>query len=135
MSEDIYGSNVPQLQYKTVLHKVQHVEPIMVPNIIKGILDRYNKVTLCCELMHINVIGFLNNISGTFYLIVASRSRIYMLIVNLNQYEQKFLILAYPSTLCPRRNMPPIFNDSIRPSSKVSDLPEQLCLLYKFLNQ
>ena len=35
----------------------------MVPNVPKVILDKYKKFTLCCEIMHINGIGFLNTIS------------------------------------------------------------------------
>ena len=63
MAEEIYGPSVPYLQGKTVRHKVQHVEPIMVPNLPKGILDRYKKVTLYCDLIHINGIGFLKTTS------------------------------------------------------------------------
>ena len=50
------------LQGKKVHHKIHNVEPIIVPNPPKGILDRYNKVTLRCYLMHINGIGFLKTI-------------------------------------------------------------------------
>ena len=39
------------------------MEPIIVPNIPKVILDKYDKVTLCCDLIHINYIGFMNTIS------------------------------------------------------------------------
>ena len=63
MAEGIYEPGVPNFQGKTVCHKVQYVEPIVVPNPPKGILDSYNNVTLCCDLMHINRIGFLNTIS------------------------------------------------------------------------
>ena len=63
MAEYIYGTSVPHLKGNTVCHKVQHVKPIMVPNIPKGNLDIYKKVSLCCELMYINVIGLLNTIS------------------------------------------------------------------------
>ena len=63
MYEAIYGTSVPYLQGRTVLHKVYHVEPIVLMNPTQGILDRYNNTTLCCELMHINSIGLLNNIS------------------------------------------------------------------------
>ena len=45
-----------------VLHKIQHVEPIIIPNVPKGIIDKYKKVTLCCDLMYINGIGILNTI-------------------------------------------------------------------------
>ena len=62
MAEDIYVPSVPCLQGKTVRHKVQHVEPIAVQNVPKGILYRYNNVNLFCDIMHINDIGFLNTI-------------------------------------------------------------------------
>ena len=62
MSEDIYGISVPHFQGKTARHKVQHVEPIVVPNVPKGVPDRYKHVTVCCYLMQSNGIGFLNTI-------------------------------------------------------------------------
>ena len=62
MAEDIYRPSVPHLQVKTVHHKVYHVDSIIVPNIPKRILDRYNDVTLCCDLMHTNGIGLMNTI-------------------------------------------------------------------------
>ena len=34
----------------------------MVPIVPKEILDKYKKVALLCDLMHINGIGFLNTI-------------------------------------------------------------------------
>ena len=60
MAEDIYGPSVPYLQGKTVCYKVYHVEPIIVPNVPKGILDIYNNITLFWDLIHINGIGFIN---------------------------------------------------------------------------
>ena len=62
MSDEIYGPSVPHLQGKNVHYKVQNMELIIVPNTPKGILDRYNNVTLCYDLMNINGIGFLNTI-------------------------------------------------------------------------
>ena len=62
MAEDIYLPSVTLVQGKTVYHNIQHVEPIIIPNVSKGILDKYKKFTLFCELMHINGIGFLNTI-------------------------------------------------------------------------
>ena len=62
MAEDIDGPSVTHLQCKTVRHKVKHVEPIIVTNAPKVIIDRYKKVTIFCDLMHINGIGFLNTI-------------------------------------------------------------------------
>ena len=63
MSEDIYGPSVKILQSETVRHKVQHVDPIIVSNFPKGIIDIYNNVTLFYEHMHINGIILLNTIS------------------------------------------------------------------------
>ena len=62
MFEEIYVPSVPHLKGKKVCHKIQHVEHIIVPNVPKVILDRYNKVTLCCDFMNINGIVFLSNI-------------------------------------------------------------------------
>ena len=63
IAEENYGPIVPHLQGKTVHQKFQHVEPVLVPRVPKGICDRYNNVTICCDLTHINVIAFLNTIS------------------------------------------------------------------------
>ena len=62
MDEDIYRLSVPCIQGQTVRHKVHNVEPIIVPYATNTILDRYNKVALCCDLIHINSIGFMNTI-------------------------------------------------------------------------
>ena len=74
MTEDIYGPSVPYLKVKTVHHKVQHVETIIVPYFPKVILDRYKEIPLCCDLMHITGIGFLNTIS--WHIMVATGSTI-----------------------------------------------------------
>ena len=63
MAEEIYGPSVPHFKGKTVRHNTQHLEPIMIMNAPKAILDKYKKVTLWCDLTHINSIGFLNTIS------------------------------------------------------------------------
>ena len=63
MAEDIYEPSVPYLQVKMVRHKVQHVEPTIVTNTPKGILDSYNNINLCFNLIRINSTGFLNTIS------------------------------------------------------------------------
>ena len=39
------------------------MEPIIVKNLPKGILYRYNNITLFCDLMHINGIGLMDTIS------------------------------------------------------------------------
>ena len=59
---DIYGPSMTHLQGKTVYHKIRHVEPIIVTNTPKVILDRYKKLILCNDFMYINGIGFLNTI-------------------------------------------------------------------------
>ena len=41
ISEDIYGTSVTHLKRKTVRHNIHHVEPIIVPNFPKYILDRW----------------------------------------------------------------------------------------------
>ena len=72
MAEYIYGPSVPYLKGKTFYHKVHHVEPIIVPNSPKVILDRYNNFTLCFNLVHINGIGFLNTISQHILFVTGS---------------------------------------------------------------
>ena len=158
MAEDIYGPSVSHLQGKTVCHKVMCVGPIIVTNFPKGILYRYKNFTLCCDLVQINSIGFLNTISRHKLFSMGSmiknrtlrmglirsinctytvvwRSPAYMLIVNLNHYGQIWLILASPSIACPRSNMSPILNDSMRPSRNVSDLDNRPCLSHGFQNK
>ena len=63
MSEDIYGTRIPHLKGKTVRLKIQHLDPVKITSVPKTILDKYQKVTILCDLMHINGIGFLNTIS------------------------------------------------------------------------
>ena len=63
MVEDIYGPSIPHLKSKTVRRKVQHVDPAKITSVPKTILDKYKEVTICCDLMHTNVIDFLNTIS------------------------------------------------------------------------
>ena len=63
MAEDIYGPSIPHIQGKTIRRKVHHVDPVKTRNAPKTILDKYKEVTIFCDLMHINGIGFLVNIS------------------------------------------------------------------------
>ena len=51
MAEDIYEPSLPHLKGKTVHHKVQHVEPIIIPSVPSIILDEYKKVDLYCDLI------------------------------------------------------------------------------------
>ena len=62
IAEDIYGPIFPHLKVKTVRHKIKHVEPIIIENVPKGILDKYKKFTILCDPMQINGIGFLNTL-------------------------------------------------------------------------
>ena len=39
------------------------MDPIIVKKVLKVILDKSKNVTLCCNIIHINWIGFLNIIS------------------------------------------------------------------------
>ena len=63
MAEDIYWPIIPHLKNNTVRRKVHHVEPIKITNSPKTILDKYKEVTICCDLMYTNGIGFLITIS------------------------------------------------------------------------
>ena len=44
-------------------HNIQHVEPVKITSVPKTILEEYKEVTILCDLMHINGVGFLNTIS------------------------------------------------------------------------
>ena len=63
MAEDIYGPSITHLKGKTVRPKIKHVDPVKITSVPKTILDKYKEVTICCDLIHINRIGFLNTIS------------------------------------------------------------------------
>ena len=63
MAEDIYGPTIPRLKSKAVRRKIQHVKPVKTTSVPKTILDKYKEVTICCDLMHKNGIGFFNTIS------------------------------------------------------------------------
>ena len=62
MAENIYGTSTPHLKGKTARRNIQHVEPVNIPGVPKKILDKYKEVTIFCDLMQINGIGFLNTI-------------------------------------------------------------------------
>ena len=62
MSEEIYGPSVPYLKDKTSHQKFQHVYTVVLLKVPEVIIDRYNNISLCCNLMHTNCIGFLNTI-------------------------------------------------------------------------
>ena len=63
MAEYIYVLIIPHLKDKTVSCKIQHVDPVNITSVPKTILDKYKEVAICCDLIHINGIGFLNTIS------------------------------------------------------------------------
>ena len=63
MAEGIYGPSIPHLKVNTVRRKIQYVDPVKITSVPKTILDKYKEVTICCDLMHINGIVFLNTIS------------------------------------------------------------------------
>ena len=63
MYGDIYVPSIPHPIGKTVRHKIQHVEPVQITSVPKIILDKYKEVNICCDLMYINGIDFLNTIS------------------------------------------------------------------------
>ena len=63
MAEYVYWPSIPHLKGKPVRRKIQHAEPIKITIVPKTILDKYKEVTICCDLMHINGIGFLNTTS------------------------------------------------------------------------
>ena len=122
MAEEIYAPSVPHLQRETVRHKIQHVEPIIIPNLPKFIHDKYKKATQWCDLKSINGIGFLNktlqnimfskgstiknrktikfkmelNRSTSYTCNVVSKSGVYMLTSSLKIYYHILLILEYP---------------------------------------
>ena len=63
MAEDIYVPSIPHPKGKTVRHKIQHAELVKITIFPKTIIDKYKEVAICCDLIHINGIGFLNTIS------------------------------------------------------------------------
>ena len=72
MAKEIYGPSVPHMRGETVRHKIQHVETFMVPSVPKYILGKNNKPTLCCNLIQIDGIVFLNNTSQLIMFVTGS---------------------------------------------------------------
>ena len=62
MAEDIYGPSIPHLNFKRVWRNIQNVVHVKIIIVTKNILDKYKEATICCDLMHINEIRFLNTI-------------------------------------------------------------------------
>ena len=63
MAYDVYGPSIPHIKGKTVRRKIQHMEPVKITIVSQNILDKCKEITICCDLIHINGIGFLNPIS------------------------------------------------------------------------
>ena len=63
MTDDIYRPSKPHLKGKIVRRKIQHVEHVKIKSVPQTILDKYKEVTICCDLMHTNIIDFLDTIS------------------------------------------------------------------------
>ena len=76
--------------------------------------------------------GSIESINCTYN--VVPRSPAHMLVVNLNNYGHKWLILASYSIVFPIRHISPRFDGSLGLSRNVSDLPKQPCNLSGFQN-
>ena len=64
MAEVIYGPSVPHLQGKTVRQKVKHVKLVVLSKLLQDIIDKYKRVILCYDPLHINGLDFLNTFLG-----------------------------------------------------------------------
>lgn len=54
-AEDIFGSNLGALKGKTVTRKGKPVDGRIITGVPAAIKDRYKKVTLCMDIMFVNV--------------------------------------------------------------------------------
>ena len=72
MLEEIYGPIIPHLKGKKVRRNIQNVDPVKITSLTKTILDKYKEVTIWCDLMNINWIGFLNTISHNIMFTIIS---------------------------------------------------------------
>ena len=63
MAEDIYIPSVPNMQVNTMSKKVKHTETAVVSKFPQAIINKYKRFIFCCNLMHINVLAFLNMVS------------------------------------------------------------------------
>ena len=72
MTEGVYGPSIPHLKGKIVRRKIQHVEFAKITSVPKTILDKYKEVTILCDIIHINLIVFLNNISQNIMFVTGS---------------------------------------------------------------
>ena len=75
MAKDIYGPRLTHLKGKIVLRKIQHMEPVNVLSVTKTILDKYEKVAIFCDLININIIGFLNTIMWHIMFVIGSMTK------------------------------------------------------------
>ena len=75
MADDIYGPSIPHLKGNTVRRKIQHLEPVRITSVPKTILDKYKEIKICCDLMHINGIVFLNTISRHIMFAIGSMTK------------------------------------------------------------
>ena len=46
MDEDIYGTSIPHLKFKTVRRKIQHMDPVKIKSVPKTVLDNYKEVPI-----------------------------------------------------------------------------------------
>ena len=63
MAKEIYGPSVPHMQGKTMHQEVKHSKLVEVQKLLQDIIGKYKSVILCCDIMHINGLDFLNTVS------------------------------------------------------------------------
>ena len=101
MAKNISGHSVPHLQGIRMHHNVQHVEPIVVPKVTTSIQDIYNNVTLCRNLMHINIIGLLNTLSLNILFdmgIMIKNQKLKIIEYRINQVNKQYLQCGFNIT-------------------------------------